>query len=82
MEASRRRALAYPESAFPNRLAQWVDAIREQNCEILLYSGVGMSPITLQLASLRLAPVQVQPMPVGDSEGKRRTARPVKAPLH
>lgn len=28
MEASRRRALAYPESRFPNPLAQWVDDVR------------------------------------------------------
>ena len=40
-------------------LSQWVAAIREQNCEILLYPAVGLHPMTLKLASLRLAPVQV-----------------------
>jgi protein O-GlcNAc transferase len=40
-------------------LAQWVAAIREQNCEILLYPALGLHSMTLQLASLRLAQVQV-----------------------
>jgi protein O-GlcNAc transferase len=55
--------------AGPKSLPQWVDAIREQNCEILLYSGVGMSPMTLQLASLRLAPVQVNSWGHPDTSG-------------
>jgi protein O-GlcNAc transferase len=43
----------------PRTLAQWVAAMREQNCEILLYPAVGLHPMTLKLASLRLAPVQI-----------------------
>jgi len=50
--------------------------------------GVHIDDVVVRLASAstaamprqRLAPVQVQPMPVGDSEGKRRTPRPAKAP--
>jgi hypothetical protein len=49
--------------------------------------GVNVDDVVVRLASgttgmpqqARLAPMQ-QPMPVGDSEGKRRTARPAKAP--
>ena len=50
--------------------------------------GVHIDDVVVRLASAsttgmpqqaRLAPVQVQPMPVGDSEGKRRTPRPAKA---
>ena len=43
----------------PRTLSQWVSAMREQNCEILLYPAVGLSPMALKLASLRLAPVQI-----------------------
>ena len=50
--------------------------------------GVNIDDVVVRLASAttgmpqrtRLAPMQ-QPMPVGDSEGKRRTPRPAKAPL-
>jgi hypothetical protein len=63
----------------------------EQNFQNILVErgGVHIDDVVVRLASAssagmpqraRLAPVQVQPMPVGDSEGKRRTARPVKAP--
>ena len=45
--------------ASPKTLSQWVAAIREQNCEILLYPAIGLHPMTLKLASLRLAPVQI-----------------------
>lgn len=43
----------------PRTLARWVDTMREQNCEVLLYPSVGLHPLTLKLASLRLAPVQI-----------------------
>ena len=65
----------------------------QQNFQNILVErgGVNIDDVVVRLASAstanlpqqrRLAPVQVQPMPVGDSEGKRRTARPVKAPRH
>ncbi len=43
----------------PKSLSQWVTAIREQNCEVLFYPGIGLDPTTVRLASLRLAPVQM-----------------------
>lgn len=50
--------------------------------------GVHIDDVIVRLASAStgtmpqrtLAPVNMQPMPVGDSDGKRRSARPVKAP--
>ncbi len=62
----------------------------EDNFQNLLVErgGVHIDDVVVRLASAatsgmpqqsRLAPVQVQPMPVGDSDGKRRRARPVKA---
>jgi protein O-GlcNAc transferase len=53
----------------PKSLSQWVTAMREQNCEILLYSGVGLDPLTLKLASLRLAPVQINTWGHADTSG-------------
>jgi protein O-GlcNAc transferase len=53
----------------PRNLSQWVAAIREQNCEILLYPGVGLDPMTLKLASLRLAPVQITTWGHPDTSG-------------
>lgn len=62
----------------------------EDNYQNLLVErgGVHIDDVVVRLASAssdgmpqrsRLAPVNMQPMPVGDSDGKRRTARPVKA---
>ena len=53
----------------PRSLTQWVAAIHEQNCEILLYPGVGLDPVTLKLASLRLAPVQINSWGHADTSG-------------
>jgi predicted O-linked N-acetylglucosamine transferase (SPINDLY family) len=53
----------------PKALAQWVEAMREQSCEILLYPGVGLDPLTLKLASLRLAPVQIDSWGHADTSG-------------
>jgi predicted O-linked N-acetylglucosamine transferase (SPINDLY family) len=39
-------------------LRQWCRAIAEQQPDVLIYPEIGMDPMTLQLASLRLAPVQ------------------------
>jgi hypothetical protein len=62
----------------------------EDNYQNLLVErgGVHIDDVVVRLASAssdgmpqrsRLAPVNMQPMPVGDSDGKRRTARPAKA---
>src|SRR6266568_6648391 len=40
-------------------LRQWVEAILGQQLDVLIYPEIGMDPITVKLASLRLAPVQV-----------------------
>src|SRR5581483_3102990 len=53
----------------PKTLLQWIDAMREQNCEILLYPGIGLDPMTLKLASLRLAPVQINSWGHADTSG-------------
>jgi predicted O-linked N-acetylglucosamine transferase (SPINDLY family) len=53
----------------PKTLSQWVAAIREQNCEILIYPAVGLHPLTLKMASLRLAPVQINSWGHPDTSG-------------
>jgi predicted O-linked N-acetylglucosamine transferase (SPINDLY family) len=53
----------------PKTLSQWVAAMREQNCEILLYPAVGLHPMTLKLASLRLAPIQINSWGHPDTSG-------------
>ena len=39
-------------------LRRWVEAILDAQPDVLLYPEIGMDPVTLRLASLRLAPVQ------------------------
>jgi predicted O-linked N-acetylglucosamine transferase (SPINDLY family) len=53
----------------PKSLSQWVEALREQNCEILLYPAVGLDPMALKLASLRLAQVQINTWGHPDTSG-------------
>jgi protein O-GlcNAc transferase len=53
----------------PKTLSQWVTAMREQNCEILLYPAIGLHTMTLKLASLRLAPVQINTWGHPDTSG-------------
>ena len=40
-------------------LQQWMDLISRSNLDVLLYPEIGMDRMTVKLASLRLAPVQV-----------------------
>lgn len=40
-------------------LAAWVDAICASQVDALIYPEIGMDPMTVKLASLRLAPVQI-----------------------
>jgi predicted O-linked N-acetylglucosamine transferase (SPINDLY family) len=42
----------------PKDLTAWVDAIRKAELDLLIYPEIGMEPLTAQLASLRLAPLQ------------------------
>ncbi len=53
----------------PKSLSEWVSAIREQNCDILLYPAIGLDPRALQLASLRLAAVQINSWGHPDTSG-------------
>jgi protein O-GlcNAc transferase len=53
----------------PRTLSKWVDAMREQNCEILLYPAVGLDPMAIKLASLRLASVQINTWGHPDTSG-------------
>jgi predicted O-linked N-acetylglucosamine transferase (SPINDLY family) len=39
-------------------VADWAQAIAASDLDVLIYPSVGMDPLTQQLASLRLAPVQ------------------------
>ena len=51
------RASHFEEGA--GGLQQWVQAILSRQPDVLIYPEIGMFPMTLRLASLRLAPVQV-----------------------
>ncbi len=55
--ARAKRAVSHFEDR-PESLAAWIRAIGEANLDALIYPEVGMDELTLQLASLRLAPVQ------------------------
>lgn len=57
-ETAYARSRAAHFEAGPKTLRQWVDAIRGQQLDVLLYPEIGMDPMALKLASLRLAPVQ------------------------
>jgi len=52
-----RRAVACFEGG-PTTLSAWVQAIKAKDLDVLIYPDIGMDPLTAQLASLRLAPVQ------------------------
>lgn len=43
----------------PLDLPQWIETIISRKIDVLIYPEIGMDPLTLQLASLRLASVQV-----------------------
>lgn len=43
----------------PKTLREWAEAIVAQRLNVLIYPEIGMDPVTLKLASMRLAPVQV-----------------------
>ncbi len=42
----------------PKNLADWVELLAADACDVLLYPEIGMDPMAVQLAALRLAPVQ------------------------
>ena len=43
----------------PTSLAQWADGIVAARPDVLIYPEIGMDPMSVKLASLRLAPLQV-----------------------
>jgi predicted O-linked N-acetylglucosamine transferase (SPINDLY family) len=55
--------------AGPKSLHQWVESILKQNPAILIYPAVGLDEVTTQLASLRLAPVQMNAWGHPDTSG-------------
>jgi protein O-GlcNAc transferase len=40
-------------------IKQWVEAILEKRADVLIYPEIGMNSMTVKLASLRLAPIQI-----------------------
>jgi protein O-GlcNAc transferase len=54
---ARNHASFFIDGARP--LRQWVDAIRSASPDVLIFPEIGMNAITVQLASLRLAPYQL-----------------------
>lgn len=53
---ARSRAARFVQGA--GSLRQWVDAIVDAKPDVLIYPEIGMDPMSLKLASMRLAPVQ------------------------
>lgn len=43
----------------PKSISEWVESIESLNPAVLIYPAIGMDATTLQLASLRLAPTQI-----------------------
>lgn len=43
----------------PKQLRQWMETIARQRPDVLIYPEIGMDPMTLRLASVRLASVQI-----------------------
>jgi protein O-GlcNAc transferase len=57
-ETLRARALSDRFEEGPRPLGEWIGAIAASDLDALIYPEIGMHPVALQLASLRLAPVQ------------------------
>jgi protein O-GlcNAc transferase len=57
-ETAYARSHAARFEAGPRPLGQWIDAIRAARPDVLIYPEIGMNPMSLKLAALRLAPVQ------------------------
>lgn len=54
---ARRHASRFEQG--PKGLESWVESIVGRQLDVLIYPEIGMDPMTLRLASLRLAPVQI-----------------------
>jgi len=54
---ARSKVSSYTDSHFS--LSGWVKAVHEKEIEVLIYPEIGMEQLAIQLANLRLAPMQV-----------------------
>ena len=63
-----RRAVAHIEDQ-PTNLQGWIQAINQADVDALIYPEIGMDPLTTQLASLRLAPIQATAWGHPDTSG-------------
>ena len=57
-ETEQGRRWAYRLEGGRRELPQWAAAIANSGLDVLIYPEIGMDPLTVKLASLRLAPVQ------------------------
>jgi protein O-GlcNAc transferase len=57
-ETDRAKGIAADFDDQPKDLAGWIESIRDHDLDVIIYPEIGMHTLTLQLASLRLAPVQ------------------------
>lgn len=56
-EIAKRHCTSYIQGK--QSLSQWANAVIDSRIEVLLFPEVGMDPLTRELASLRLAPIQM-----------------------
>jgi predicted O-linked N-acetylglucosamine transferase (SPINDLY family) len=57
-ETERAKGLVAHFEDRPRNIQDWVRAIAAQHLDVLVYPEIGMDPLTIRLASLRLAPLQ------------------------
>jgi predicted O-linked N-acetylglucosamine transferase (SPINDLY family) len=57
-ETAKARLAATRVEDRPSSVPDWIQAIRDAAVDVLIYPSVAMDPLPLQLASLRLAPIQ------------------------
>lgn len=58
-ETERAKGYATTFHPAPKSLKDWAQTIADTQCDVLIYPEIGMEPVTLKLAAMRLAPVQV-----------------------
>lgn len=58
-ETERAKGYATAFHPAPKSLKDWAQTISDAKCDVLIYPEIGMEPVTLKLAAMRLAPVQV-----------------------
>jgi predicted O-linked N-acetylglucosamine transferase (SPINDLY family)/glycosyltransferase involved in cell wall biosynthesis len=58
-ETERAKGYATAFHSAPKVLKDWAQTISDSKCDVLIYPEIGMEPVTLKLAAMRLAPVQV-----------------------